>query len=148
MNAKRVLVPVKGDGAGEEAFRLACKLSKQNKAKLYVLYVIEVAQELPLDAAVDPSQGEDILNRIEVLGQDEKYPVEAEYLQARHAGPAIVQEAIARKAELIVMGIPYKNRYGSFTLGETASYILKNSPCPVVLWREQLRASSYSGVSS
>ena len=148
MNAKKVLVPVKGDRAGEEAFRLACKLSKQNKAKLYALYVIEVAQELPLDAAVDSSLGEDILNRIEALGQEEKHPVEAEYLQARHAGPAIVQEALARNAELIVMGIPCKSRYGSFTLGETASYVLKNSLCPVVLWREQLGASSYPGLGS
>ena len=130
-------MPIKGDKTGENAFRLACGLYKESKAKLYALYVIEVKQELPLDAQVDPTKGETILGRIEAVGQEEKYPVEAEYVQARHAGPAIVQEALEKGVELIVLGIPYKRRFGQFTLGETASYILKNAPCPVILWREQ-----------
>ena len=138
MDVERILVPIIGDKAGEEAFRLACGLSKESKAKLYALYIIEVKQELPLDAEVDSSQGEAILGRIEAVSQEEKCRVEAEYLQARQAGPAIVQESIERRVGLIVLGVPYRRRFGQFTLGHTPAYILKNAPCPVILWREQM----------
>ena len=132
-----ILVPINGDKAGEEAFRLACDLSKENKAKVRVLYVIEVGQELPLDAEVDAALGEAVLSRIEALAAEVKCNVQAEYLQARHAGPAIVQEALERESGLIIMGIPYKRRLGSFTLGNTASHILKHASCPVIMARER-----------
>ena len=145
LRLKNVLVPTKGDKIGEDAFRLACGICKDNKAKLYALYVIEVTQELPLDAELDPTHGESILAQIEAVGAEEKCAVAGEYVQARHSGPAIVQEALERKIDLIVLGIPYKRRLGQFTLGGTATYILKNAPCPVILWREQARIPSPTG---
>jgi nucleotide-binding universal stress UspA family protein len=145
LNVKSILVAVKGNKAGEDAFRMACGLSKGSKAKLRALYVMEVRQELHLDAEVDATLGETILGRIEALGQEEKRPVEAQYLQARRAGPAIVQEAVEWGIELIVLGIPYKRRFGQFVLGDTASYVLKNAPCPVILWREQVRTTPSIG---
>ena len=142
MNFEKILVPVKGDPTSEDAFRLACGLSKEHKATLYALYVIEVPQDLPLDAEVESAYGEATLRRIEAVSQEEKCRVKAEYLQARYAGPAVTQETLERGIDLIVLGISYKQRFGRFTLGETASYILKNAPCPVILWREQSRATS------
>ena len=142
MNVEKILVPVNGDQTGEDAFRLACGLSKERKSKLYALYIIEVAQELPLDAEVESAHGEATLRRIEAVSQEEKCRVEAEYLQARYAGPAITQETLGKGIDLIVLGIPYKQRFGQFTLGETASYILKNAPCPVILWRERAGVAS------
>lgn len=132
-----ILVPVNGGKAGDEAFHVACDLSKANKAQVRVLCVIEVGQELPLDAEVDTALEEGILSRIESLAKEAKCSVQAEYLQARHAGPAIVQEALARGIGLIVMGIPYKHRLGSFTLGTTASHVFKHASCPVILARER-----------
>jgi nucleotide-binding universal stress UspA family protein len=172
MNVRKILVPVKGDESGEDAFRLACELSRDTKARLYALYVIGVrqelpldaevdttqgeailnrieamSQELPLDAEVDTTQGEAILNRIEAMSQEEKCPVEAAYLQARRAGPAIVQEALERGIDLIVLGAPYKQRFGQFTLGGTTLFVLKNAPCPVILRREQIGVASQSNLA-
>ena len=144
-NETRILVPIKEGKTGEDAFRLACRLCNESKAKIYALYVIEIGRELPLDAEVDPEVGEAILHRVEAVGREEKREVDAEYLQARHAGPAIVQEALQRQVELIVLGIPYKRRFGQFTLGETATYVLKNARCPVILCREQAGAASSTG---
>lgn len=144
-NAKKILVPVKGDGTEEEAFRLACRIAKETKAHLYALYVIEVKQELPLDVEVDPTQAEAILDRLEALGHEERCRIKAEYLQARQAGPAIVQEAQKACVELIVLGIHYRRRFGQFVLGSTTSYVLENAPCPVVLWREKTRKLSLAG---
>lgn len=141
----KILVPTIGDSSSEEAFRLACTISKNTKAILYALYVIEISHELPLDSEVNSAHGEGILNRTEELAKEMKYRVEAELIQARQAGPAIVQEAQARGADLIVMGIPYKRRYGHFTAGETATYVLKSALCPVVTWREQVRAGPVPG---
>ena len=145
INTSRILVPVNGDSTGEDAFRLACRLSRESKAKLYALYIIEVEQRLPLDAMVDSSQGEAVLRRIEAVGQEEKCKVEAEFLQARHPGPAIVQEAKERGIGLIVLGIPYKRRFGQFTVGRAAYYVLRNAPCPVIVWREHATHLSQLG---
>jgi len=124
---------------------LACTMSKDTKAMLYALYVIEVGHELPLDSELDSAHGESALSRTEDVAKEMKCHVEAELIQARRAGPAIVQEAQERGAELIVMGIRYKRRYGQFTLGETATYVLKNAPCPVITWREQAKAGPVPG---
>jgi len=48
-------------------------------------------------------------------------------------GPAIVDEAVERGVNIIIMGIAYKQRFGQFSLGNVAPYVLKNSPCPVML---------------
>lgn len=147
INAKKILVPVKGDQAGEDAFRLACELSRDTKARLYALYVIEVQQELPIDIDADTTQGEAILSRIEALSREEKYPVDATYIQARHAGPAIVQEVMERGIELMVLGVPYKRRFGQFTIGATTLFVLKNVPCPVILRRERIGVAAQSGLT-
>ncbi len=142
--ADRILIPVKGDSAGEAAFRLACGLSKESKSKLFALYVIEVEHELPVDAELGDktAESEAILERIEAVSQEERCPVEADFVQARHAGPAIVQVAVDKRVDLVLLGIPFKRHFGSFTLGEATSYVLKNAPCPVILWREPIPVTS------
>ena len=137
MQAKKVLVPVHGDDSDESALALACKFAKESKGKVYILYVIEVARRLPLDADVsqETAKGEQVLQQMEKLGKKQQADVDAEILQARDAGPAVVQEAVEREVDVIVVGLSYKRRYGVFNLGSTVSFILKNSPCPVLLWR-------------
>ena len=75
---------------------------------------------------------------MEKLGEEDHGNLEAGILQARDAGPAVVQEAVDREVEAIVVALPYKRRYGSFSLGNTVPYILKNAPCPVLLWRQEI----------
>ena len=62
--------------------------------------------------------------------------VETDVLQAREAGPAIIDEAAEREINLILMGISYKRRFGQFSLGNVVPYVLKNSPCPVILYQQ------------
>ena len=99
--------------------------------------MIEVERRLPLDADVIPeaTRGEEVLQRMEKLGKEQQVEIEAEILQARDAGPAVVQEAVDREVDAIVVGIPYKRRYGLFNLGNIIPFILKHAPCPVMLWR-------------
>lgn len=120
------------------AFQLACQLSLENKAKLYALYVIEVPMELPVDAEIveETTKAEDILGKIESLAKEKKCPVHAEIIQARRAGPAIVQEALERDANLVVLGTTYKYNNESHTIENTSFYVLNHAACPVLLWRE------------
>ena len=139
-----ILVPVNGDESDEEAVRLACGLVRPSKGKIFALHVIKMERELPVDAEVAPAmaRGEEILKYIEELAKGERCEVEAELLQAREVGPAVVQEAVERGVEAIVIGTPYKLRYGSFSLGRTVPYIMKNAPCRVILWRETMAQSN------
>ena len=131
-----VLVAVSGDPADDPAVRLGCEMLAQ-RGKLYLLYVIEVERGLPLDAEIAPAtaKGEDVLRHVEEIAKEAKREPDAELLQSRQAGSAVVQEAVDKGVEAIVLGIPYKTRFGSFSIGVAAPYILKNAPCHVVLWR-------------
>jgi len=73
---------------------------------------------------------------VEQLAAETLLPVETELVQARDTGPALVDEAVEWGADLIVMGLPYKRRFGEFNLGKTVPYVLKNATCRVMLFRE------------
>jgi len=40
--------------------------------------------------------------------------------------------------DLIIIGMPYKKRFGEFELGTIVPYVLKNAPCRVLIWREAI----------
>ena len=134
---RRVLVPIGGNDADEAAIQAACETARTSKAQVYVIHVIQVQRSLPLDAdlVAETRKGEDILARAERIGREHEYQVETELLQSREVGPAIVDEAVNRGADLIVLGLPYKRRFGEFSLGNTVPYVLKNAPSLVWVLR-------------
>ena len=135
MEYKKILVPVGSGTASDEAMELACRLAKKDKGKIWAVYVITIKRALPIDAEIDSEthQAEVILNHIEEVAENESYEAETDILQSREAGPAIVDEAVERGVDLILMGISYKRRFGQFSLGNVVPYVLKNAPCPVIL---------------
>ena len=134
----RILVPVNGKPASDHAFRWACRLARHYRARLYAVYVYEVPLTLPLESELvsELREGEEILERMEGVAIAERYSVNAGLLEARRAGPAIVRDAEERRADLLVVGLPWQRGGGSARLGETADYILKNAPCQVLFSRE------------
>jgi len=135
MEFKRVLVPVSGGEVGDEAMKLACRLAKKDKGKIWAVYVITIKRALPIDAEIDSEvhEAESMLNHIEEVAEDESCEAETDVIQAREAGPAIIDEAVERGVDLILMGISHKRRFGQFSLGNVVPYVLKNAPCPVIL---------------
>lgn len=138
MEFNKILVPVTGTAADEEAMRLACWLTKKNKGKIWAVYVVTVKRSLPLDAEIEPEikKAEDILDRIAIVAEEEDHEIETDLLQSREAGPTIVDEAVEREADLILMGVSYKRRFGQFSLGNVVPYVLKNAPCQVLLYHQ------------
>lgn len=135
-----ILVAVSGETSDEEAVRLACHLLNSGKGDLYVVYVIEVGRGLPVDAEVSPAtaRAEEVLKHMEEVALPFKCNIQAELLQSRRAGPAVVQEAVDKQVDAIVLGVGYHEVYGSFSLGETAPYLLRTAPCRVILWRDPM----------
>ena len=140
MEVNKVLVAVSGGKSDAEALAMAFGAARKSKAKVFVIYVIEVKRALPLDAdlPMENRRGEEVLEKAESVAEDLDYHIETELLQAREAGSVIVDEAQERQVDLIVMGVAYKRRFGEFTLGDTASYVLKNASCRVWVCREPI----------
>ena len=138
MEIHKILVPVIGTEADEEAMRLACRLAKRDKGKILAIYSIKIKRDLPLDAEIESEieKAEYILDHIEMVAEEQDYEVDTDVLQAREAGPAIIDEVVERGVDLILMGIKHKTRFGQFSLGHVVPYVLKNAPCPVILYQE------------
>ena len=85
MEFNKILVPISGTDADEETIKLACRLAKKDKGRIWAVYVITVQRTLPLDAEIEPEiqRAEDILDQIEMIAEEEDHEVEAEALQAR-----------------------------------------------------------------
>ncbi len=130
-------MPVEGGSSDQAAVELACNLASVWKGTVYVMHVIEVDRSLPLDAEVSEAtqRAEEVLTAMEDVAKPHKCKVQAEMLQSRRAGPAIVQASAEREVDAIVVGADYATNYGSFSLGPTVPYILENAPCKVILWR-------------
>ncbi len=138
---RSVMVPVNGSHASLQAVAVACDVARKNKAKLYVVHVIEVKRTLPLDAQLEQeaAAGEDVLSQAERVAREQDFDVEGEILQAREAGPAIVDEAIERGVDLIVLGMEYRQPFGEFQLGRIVQYVLKSAPCEVWVCRHPVQ---------
>jgi len=138
MQYKKILVPVVGNEADDEAMRLACRLAKKDKGEIWAVYVITIKRSLPIDAEISSEiqEAEQVLDHIEEVAEEEDYNTENDVLQAREVGPAIVDEAVQRQVDVILMGIKYKTRFGQFSLGSVVPYVLKNAPCPVILYHQ------------
>ncbi len=141
MEFHKILVPVAGTEADEEAMELANRLlAKKNSSKICAVYVISIERALPLDAEIESEirKAEDILNHIESIAGEQGCKIETDLLQAREAGPAIVDEAIEREVDLILIGVTYKRRFGEFSLGDVVPYVLKNAPCRVIVYHQPI----------
>jgi nucleotide-binding universal stress UspA family protein len=137
LSFRSVLVPVNGSEASMMAVEFACSIARRGKGKVHVVHVIEVRRALPLDAdlTVEAQRGEEILTQAEMAAKRQDFAVEGELLQARDAGHAIVDEAIERAADAIIIGVPYRRPFGEFELSRVPTQVLKTAPCEVVLLR-------------
>lgn len=140
MKVKRLLLPIKGSPGDEDMVRFACELTRSGHGSIYALYVIEVPRDQALDAELpeQTQQAEEILRWVEETAKEYKGVVSASLLQARDSGPAIVEEAVERDVDLLLMGTVYKRKYGSFSLGATLPYVLQHAPCQVLALRRPM----------
>lgn len=138
VSVKDTLVPLDGSAAGYDALEVACLISRRNKGVVYAVYVIEVPRSEAIEAPMpreEVDKGEAILRRAEDMAAELDCRITGELLQARDWGHVIVDEAIDRDLDAIVMGITMDPELGEYRLGHTAQHVLRAAPCRVILCR-------------
>ena len=118
----------------------AARLAAERRATIAVLRVLEIPLELPLDAELPDEEDEAHLLLDEARAFVEAYGVRAvpRLVRARRAGPAIVEEAAGRSAELVVVGAARRRaRRGHPVFGATVDHVLRASPSRVLVDRRE-----------
>ena len=137
----RALIALNGAPSDAVIVRLVAELARPTRAELIGVHVVEIDWTLPLDSDVAGSSDEAqrILDLAEAGAEEFKQTLETVLLQARDVGAAIVDEAIERGADLVVLGLPFRKRFGGdFAVGRTIPYVLKNAPCAVWVVRDPM----------
>jgi APA family basic amino acid/polyamine antiporter len=133
---RRLLVPVAAGQPSDAAMDLACRLAAERGARIVALNVLEVPLELPIREELTEAERAANHELDEALAIGESYGVRTvgRLERARSAGPAIVAEAEARQAEIIILGSS-RRRLTSRTavFGATVDYVLKHAPCRVLV---------------
>jgi basic amino acid/polyamine antiporter, APA family len=131
----RILVPMKLGEIGEEMIATAVNLAQESGASVEALYVIRVPLELPLDAELldQEERAEASIAEAKLLGADHGVNVEGMIVRARSIGQAIVQEAVEKDADLIVLGSAPRWRRQSRFFSPTVDYVLKKAPSEVLI---------------
>ena len=138
---RRAVIALNGGSSDARIVRLVAEQARHTKAELITVHVLEIDWTLPLDADV-AGRSEDVqrvLDAAEEIAEESKVTLEPVLLQARDVGAAIVDEAVERGADLLVVGLPYRKRFGGeFAIGRTIPYVLQNAPCAVWVVRDPI----------
>ena len=138
---KRAVVALSGGRTDRPIVALAAEVAKASKAELIGVHVVEIDWTQPLDADVAgrSESAQRVLDIAEATAEAARYRLECVLLQARDVGAALVDEAVERGADMMIVGLPFRRRFGGdFAIGATIPYILKNAPCAVWVVREAM----------
>ncbi len=142
---RRAVIALNGGPSDSRIVRLVSEQARLTKAELIAVHILEIDWTLPLDTDIG-SNSDDVqrvLDSAEAVAEESKIRLEPVLLQARDVGAAIVDEAVERGADLLVVGLPYRKRFGGeFAIGRTIPYILQNAPCAVWVVRDPINEES------
>jgi basic amino acid/polyamine antiporter, APA family len=134
---RRLLVPVTPGQPSDDAMDVACRLAAERGARIVALSVVEIPLEQQLaDVSTElEAQANRELDEAVAIGDSYGVPVVGRLERARSAAKAIVAEAEARDAEIIVIGSPRRRLTGSqaAVFGKTVDYVLKHASCRVLV---------------
>ena len=142
----KAVVGLNGGPTDDMVVELACQLARPANAELIAVHVVEVDWTHELADDVGRDEASAILDRAESIAGRHKVRLQAELLQARDVGAALVDEAIELGADALFIGLPYRKRFGGdFALGTTLPYVLQNAPGQVLVVRESVASSELRG---
>lgn len=145
---RKAVLGLNGGPTDELVVHLGCQLAKAAGAELVAVHVIEVdwRHELSEDVASDDERAAAVLDLAEGIAERYKVTLTADLLQARDVGAALVDEAVELGADAVLVGLPYRKRFGGdFALGTTLPYVFQNAPCQVIVVREAVASSDDQG---
>ncbi len=144
----RLVLALNGGPTDQLVVGAATKFAGRAKTDVVAVHVIEVDWTHDLGDVVPGSQqrASEVLDRAEAQAERVGVSLKTTLLQARDVGAAIVDEAAAIGADLIVAGLPYRTKFGGeFAMGRVVPYVLQNAPMAVVVVRTAIPAETADG---
>jgi basic amino acid/polyamine antiporter, APA family len=133
---RSIVVPVVRSVESEDALAAAARLAGERRSRVAIVHVLEIPMEQPITARLPEEEkvANSLLDDARAIVESHGVRAVTRLVRARSAGPAIVADAIARNAELVVLGAPRRGVGRRAPLfGRTARYVLKHSPCRVIV---------------
>ena len=126
---------IQGFPSDAAVVRAACNISRQEKEKVNLLYVIEVERNYPVDqeVGIETDRAEEVLEDMESLCKKRKVRLSGQILQARSRGAAVVSLADEQEASHVIIGAEYEPRMEVMDFGKTARYILNHANCDLIV---------------
>jgi len=143
---RSILVPIASGYASDEAMDFACRLAAERRASIVAFTAIEVPLELPLDAELpdDVREANEQLDEARAIGDSYGVRVAGRIARTRNIGRAIVDEAIRRDSEIIIMAGPRRvrlQRGRRQIFGDAVDFVLRHAPCRVMVATPRERAA-------
>ena len=141
---KRVVMGLNGGPTDKLVVRVGCEFAKGRDVELIALHVVEVDWRHALDEEI--SSGNEVasaaLDMAEAIAEKYRVTLRTQLLQARDVGAALADEAAELGADVMLLGLPYRKRFGGdFAIGSTIPYVFQNASCAVIVIREPVAAS-------
>jgi APA family basic amino acid/polyamine antiporter len=135
---RSILVPIAPGYASDEAMDFACRLAAERRSSIVAFTAIEVPLDLPLDTELpeEVREANEQLDEARAIGESYGVRVIGRIARTRNIGRAIVDEAIRRHAEIIVMGGPRRvrlQRGRRQIFGDAVDFVLRHAPCRVMI---------------
>lgn len=148
---KRILVAVDGSTTSLRGLDEAIRLAKATDARLLIVHVVnalvletEVASTAYYQALADSirAHGSRILEGATLVARERGVPFEQKLVDkiGAHASDEIVAQAKDWHADLIVLGTHGRRGLKRLALGSDAEVVLRHSPVPVLMVRDQTDA--------
>ncbi|MFL5979508.1 MAG: universal stress protein [Gaiellaceae bacterium] len=130
---RRILVPIAADDDSKLGVELAAELAPEGRAAITAVVVIEVPPELPLEAHMveEEAEARRALEKAHAIAASRAVKLQERIVRGRSRGEAIVAEAEAGGADLIVVRATAHDR--SQVFGKTVDYVLRHACCRVLL---------------
>ncbi len=134
---RRLVVPVVDNAESRAALDVACRLAAERGASVVIVSILVIPPALPLDTHLSPQEAQvrALLERAEATAASFGIHAVPRLVRGRDAGGAIVEEAKAAGAELIVLGATRRllRSTGALVFGDAVRHVLTAAPCRVMV---------------
>lgn len=141
---KRILVPTDFSVHAEHALKTAAKIAKKNKSKIILIHMLELpmvsndavtrAREMP-ELILFKNKAVERLNSILSASYLEGIELE-KMIQFEMAFEGIIESAIKKEVDLIVMGSHGASGFQEMFIGSNTEKVVRNSTIPVLVVKE------------
>jgi len=137
VNTERLLLATDGSEYSEGAIREAITMAKRCSSKLTVVSVIETNPEFESTApqVLEKMEKEvrSLLNSVQARAKQEGVACELAVHEGEDSYKYIVDEAVAQKSTMIIMGRRGRKGLRRLVMGSTTSWTIGHAPCSVLV---------------